>query len=170
MVEEVKTGVLATLGIDWKLFLAQLVNYGIVVVVLWKWAYQPLLQMLDTRKKKIEESLEKAKEIDTRMKRVGAEEGAMMKAAHEKAQTILVAAETGAKERMQEEVEATKKQVDSMLLKGKEELAAMKSQLILDAKQDLADVVVAAVSKIVGETADKKLHADLVKKAKAVLE
>ncbi|MEI7741884.1 MAG: F0F1 ATP synthase subunit B [bacterium] len=162
-------GLLATLGIDWKLFLAQLVNFGIVVLVLWKWAYKPLLDMLDKRKKAIAESLEKNKSIDERMKRIGAEEGAMMKAAHLKAQEVLSGAERDAKERMQQATDQTKQHVDAMILNGQNELTVMKSHLLTEAQKDLADIVVAATEKVVGETADKKTHADLVKKAQEAL-
>lgn len=163
------TDLLGVLGIDWKLFLAQLVNFGLVTLVLWKWAYKPAVDMLDKRKKSIAESLAKAEEIDRRMKRIGAEEGAMMKEAHEKAQAVLVAAEASAKEHMASEVEKTRKQVETMLEAGRAELSAMKAHLLTETKQELADVVTVAVEKIVGETADKKTHAELVKKAAALL-
>ena len=49
-----------TLGIDLPKLIAQLVNFGIVLVVLWKFAYKPILAMLDQRRDKIAESMANA--------------------------------------------------------------------------------------------------------------
>ena len=48
---------LANLGIDWKLLLAQVVNFVVVLLVLRRFAYQPMLRLLDERTHKIEKGL-----------------------------------------------------------------------------------------------------------------
>src|SRR3990167_360095 len=60
--EAAKTDVLGTLGINWKLFMAQLVNVGIVIFVLSKWVFKPLVKLMDDRVKKIDDGLAHAKE------------------------------------------------------------------------------------------------------------
>jgi F-type H+-transporting ATPase subunit b len=40
---------LANIGVDWKLLLAQVVNFGILLWVLKRYAYQPMLKMMDGR-------------------------------------------------------------------------------------------------------------------------
>jgi len=55
---------LSSLGIDLKILLAQLVNFGILIFLLSKFLYKPVLKMLDQRKKKIAESIKKAEEIE----------------------------------------------------------------------------------------------------------
>mgnify|MGYP003339052028 CR=1 FL=1 len=45
------------LGIDWAKFTAQTINFLIVLAVLWKFAYRPVLNMLAERKRLIEEGL-----------------------------------------------------------------------------------------------------------------
>lgn len=55
------------LGIDWKLFLAQAINFVLVFLVLKKFIYKPVLRILDERRKKIEDGLLKSKEAEQRL-------------------------------------------------------------------------------------------------------
>src|SRR5574340_228833 len=56
-------GLAGTLGINWKLFIAQLVNFGIILAVLWKWVFIPVAKNLAARTEKIEKSLNDADRI-----------------------------------------------------------------------------------------------------------
>ena len=55
---------LHNLGIDFKVIIAQIINFGILVFTLVHFLYRPILKALDDRKKKISDSLDKAKEIE----------------------------------------------------------------------------------------------------------
>ncbi|MEK7528836.1 MAG: F0F1 ATP synthase subunit B [Patescibacteria group bacterium] len=55
---------LTTLGIDFKVLAAQVVNFGILLFVLTKLLYHPILKAMDERRQRIAESLVKAEEID----------------------------------------------------------------------------------------------------------
>ncbi|MEK7562184.1 MAG: ATP synthase F0 subunit B [Patescibacteria group bacterium] len=61
---------LEQLGIDWKLFLSQAVNFFILLVILRAFVYKPLISIIEKRNKKIREGLEKAEEADIRLKEV----------------------------------------------------------------------------------------------------
>ena len=52
--------IIKNLGIDWKIFLAQLVNFGIVFFVLKKFAFSPIQKLLKERQSKIEKGLNDA--------------------------------------------------------------------------------------------------------------
>lgn len=55
------------LGIDWRLFLAQAINFVLVFLVLKKFIYKPALRILEERRKKIEDGLLKSKEAEQRL-------------------------------------------------------------------------------------------------------
>jgi F-type H+-transporting ATPase subunit b len=61
---------LTKLGIDFKVILAQIINFGILIAVLWKLLYKPILHMLDQRRKRIEESLKTAREIEVKSAKI----------------------------------------------------------------------------------------------------
>lgn len=63
-------GLFGQLGIDWKLFLSQAVNFFILLIILRAFVYKPLLIVIKKRNEKIKEGLKKAEEADVRLKEV----------------------------------------------------------------------------------------------------
>lgn len=61
---------LSQLGIDWRLLIAQAVNFFLLLVILRLFVYKPLIGMMHERRKKIEEGIAKAEEADERLKEV----------------------------------------------------------------------------------------------------
>jgi F-type H+-transporting ATPase subunit b len=74
-----------SLGLDWKLLLAQMVNFGLLFVVLKKVLYKPLMKAIDDRNKKIEDSITNSKKIEERLKKVEEESEKVLEKAREKA-------------------------------------------------------------------------------------
>ena len=62
-----KSGLLDTFGVDWPFFVAQLVNFIIVILVLKKFAFGPIQNMLEQRKTRIAEGEEKLKRIEQQL-------------------------------------------------------------------------------------------------------
>ena len=60
---------LQKLGIDWRLLIAQLVNFSILVIILYKLLYKPVLKVLNDRKEKIEQGLKDAKSLGEELER-----------------------------------------------------------------------------------------------------
>lgn len=65
-----EVGLLGQLGIDWKLLLSQVVNFTILLFVLQRFVYKPLLAVIKKRNEKIGEGLQKAEEADIRLREV----------------------------------------------------------------------------------------------------
>lgn len=57
-------------GIDWKLFVSQLVNFVLILIVLKIFVYTPVLKVLKERNKKIKDGLDKAEEAGVRLKEI----------------------------------------------------------------------------------------------------
>lgn len=65
-----EVGLLAKLGINWKLLLSQVVNFLILLIILRSFVYKPLLLAIKKRNEKIKEGLDKASEATIRLKEV----------------------------------------------------------------------------------------------------
>ena len=94
------------LGIDWKLFLSQAVNFFILLVVLTFFVYKPLMKVIKQRNAKIKEGLEKAEEADVRLKEIDVIGKEKIKEAEQKGIEIIKETEDKAKimdERIAEE-------------------------------------------------------------------
>lgn len=54
-------------GVDWKLLIAQAVNFFVLLLVLWKFAYKPILEVFRTRRESIAQGLRDAEEASQRL-------------------------------------------------------------------------------------------------------
>ncbi|QQS61359.1 MAG: F0F1 ATP synthase subunit B [Candidatus Moraniibacteriota bacterium] len=158
--------ILSKLGIDWRLFLAQLINFLIFFYVLRRFVFTPILKYLEERRKKIERGLEHAKKSEELHKKVKIE-----------AEKIVLDAKREAKEILSEAHKEAKRSADVFLEKAKEEsieiLQEVKSQAeeerrayIIRFKSDIAKLVVFAAEKVVGKrwdsSEDKKFIEDIL--------
>lgn len=116
------------LGIEPTLLLAQAVNFFIILVLLNKLLYKPILAMIAKRKKEIEEGLAlttKMKEEEEKMK--VREEKAMAKA-REEALVIIEAAKKQAKEVEKEILAKAHEQAAQQIVSAKEEVVELKKE------------------------------------------
>jgi len=89
---------LSQLGIEWELFISQVINFGIVLVALTFLVYKPLMKAIKTRNKKIKEGLDKAEEADVRLKEIDVIGKSKIKEAENESISIIKATENRAKE------------------------------------------------------------------------
>ncbi len=150
------TGGIAALGINGKIFLAQLVNFTIVLLVLWKWAYKPIIRLLEERQHKVEKSVKDAEEIEGRLKALAGEREDVLKTAKAEAQTVVDEAMAEADLRKTEMVEKTKREVERVIVQGKAQLVQEREAMVREARKDLVDVALAATKRIIGEEMNEK--------------
>lgn len=74
-----------SLGIDLRLLIVQIINFALLVFVLTKLVYKPILKLLDDRRKKIEEGAENSKKIEERLVQLQEEEKKILEEAQKKA-------------------------------------------------------------------------------------
>ncbi|MDP2656688.1 MAG: F0F1 ATP synthase subunit B [bacterium] len=157
--------VFSQLGIDWKLLIAQMVNIVILLALLYKFLYKPVLKALDDRQKMVTDSVHKADEIATRLKVTEKEQHDLLAKAREQAQEIVAQARDVAKAQTEEAVTRTRAEVENVVRQAKVHIEAEKQKMLADASSQLADVVVVATKKIMGEVADEKMERLLAQKA-----
>ncbi len=151
MTPETQTSVLGALGVNWKLFVAQLINFGVVLFVMWKWVYTPLLKAIDARSAKLDKGLKDAEAAAAA--RTGAEkssEEAILSARRE-AQRILEEAQKQADAQRAEAKAKTREELKVLVTQGKEALASEKEKMVLEARSQIAELAVMAAAKALGE-------------------
>lgn len=144
--------VLGALGINWKLFLAQLANFAVVLFVMWKWVYRPLLKVIDARSAKIERGLKDAEAAAAA--RSGAEKASeeAIVAARREAQRILEEAQNQSERQRAEMKAKTQAELTVLIQQGKDTLAAEKEKMVRDARTEIAELAVEAAKKALGTT------------------
>src|SRR5215467_8660405 len=92
-----------TFGVDWAHLIAQIVSFGIVCALLYKFAYKRVLQMLEERRQQIAEGLANAEKIKADLARTeAARQEAMAQANAQATKLIEEAREAAARLQKQE--------------------------------------------------------------------
>ncbi|MBM5789722.1 F0F1 ATP synthase subunit B [Candidatus Parcubacteria bacterium] len=159
------TGGLGMLGINLKIFIAQLFNFVLVLLVLWKWVYRPLVKLLDARTARIEKSMKQADEIEKRMAGLEEEQARVIAQAKSEAAVMLEQARESAEQRKKELLEGAKGEVQKVIAQGKEQLKAEKQNMVREAKTELVELAVEAARKILQESVNEKKSKQLAEEA-----
>lgn len=149
-------GFIGTLGLNWKLFLAQLVNFTIVILILWKWAFKPITRALESRREKIERSVKQAEEIEERMKEFEKHTAEQMTKARLEAEAIIKRAQELAGSSKQEIVANAQSQADKILAEAKMRIESEKEKMFVEIREEVVNLTIMAAEKILREKLDEK--------------
>lgn len=160
--------ILAKLGIEWKLLLAQGVNFAILFFVLKRFAYQPMLDFLASRTERIEQGIKDAEQAKAKLVSVVEEEKTILKGAREEARKVIADAEEQAKVRAQKREEEAEVKIKQLLFDNDTRLSEEREKMLREVKSEVALLVTQSVEKVLLEkidtTKDKELIERLVAK------
>lgn len=140
--------ILHALGIQWSALLAQAVNFGILIFLLARFVYKPVLKVIDDRRKAIADSMQQVKDIEKQKERIDQERAVILRKADEEGGELLARAKTEA-EAIRTEIEsAAKAQAKQILAKGMEKLEVERARLIRDVQDKLAHAIVKSAETI----------------------
>jgi len=153
-----------TFHIDWKLFIAQIVNFAIVFSVLYWFAFKPLAKVMSERTDKISKSLLDAKKVEEKLAQTKAGFDQAMAEAKQQANAILERAAVEADARKQEMIVRAKEEIGQIINQEKQKMQTEKEVTLKEIKKEVADLVMAAVEKVLGEKMDEKKDREMIKK------
>ena len=154
-------------GVDWPTLIAQMVNFIIVAVVLYKFAVKPIAATLDERQQKISEGLQYAEEMKTQLAEAERERTEKIKEAAQQAQTILSEARAQSKEMIEQKTQEAAAQAEAVLRKASEATELERQKMLSDVRQEVARLVVATSGKVLDRElsdAEKSSYSDAAAK------
>jgi len=160
--------IISTFHIDWKIIIAQAINFGIVFLVLYLFALKPLKKLMSDRQQKIENGLSDAKDNALLIEKTRKEYDDIIKKARAEANNIF---EQGKREADANKVEMLKKasnEVDSMILNGKKILESEKVKMVEEAKTEIVSLVVKATEKLLESNTDESYDVKTFKNIKNI--
>lgn len=144
-------GIIETFHIDWKIILAQAINFGIVVAVFYFFALKPLTKLMAERADKIARGLEDAKKNAETLALTEVEKEEILTKARAEAQAIFNSGKRDTEAKKTEMLEEAKREVQKTIEIGKKALASEKEKMVNEAKGDVASLAMLAVEKIIAE-------------------
>lgn len=156
---------LTKLGIDWRLFVAQLVNFLILVFILYRFLYKPLLNLLNTRREKIEQGLRDAEKIGVELEKTKELQQEEIKKAKKEAMAIVEEAKKTAESAGQEIKNKARGEVEKLIVAAKNQMIQEKDKMMSEVREQAVTLVIAATEKVVGKAFDAKMQQKLVEES-----
>ncbi len=158
-------GVLGDLGINSTLFVFQLINFAIVVAVLWFLILKPLTKKMSERQKMIDDSLDNAKKIETNL-------GMSERKYQEKIDQAKVDANKFMKKAQREALlvaeatkEKTKKEIEQLVETARKNIKTERDESINELKEQAADLIILAAEKILSAKIDADKDNKIIEEA-----
>ena len=138
-------------GVDLPHFAAQCISFLIVAFVLHRYAYKPVLTMLDERKKRIKESLENAEKIKQDLANAHAKAHELMVQAGQEASKMIEEARAAAAKVQEQETQKAIAAAQSIVDKARQATQAEHARMLAELRREVGRLVVDATAKVTGK-------------------
>jgi F-type H+-transporting ATPase subunit b len=144
------------------LFIWTIVTFLVLLFLLAKFAWRPLLQALDSRQDRIRKSLEDADRARQELERLQQESAKIMQQARIEAESIVTQTRTDA-ERLREELkQKAKEEADNILRNAQQQIQLQTRQAIQEIRHEVTDIAVLLASKLLERNLGKEDNARLI--------
>lgn len=151
------------LGFDVTRFFWAVVNFLILLVILNKFAYKPIIKMLDDRKKSIEDSLTQAESAKDEAIRLQKEYQAQLMESKKEAQEIIEKASKLGEQMREEIVANAQSEASKAIQRAQEEIVREKEKAVAALRDEVANLAVLAAGKVLGKAITVQDHEQMVK-------
>ena len=149
--------IIETFHIDWKIIIAQAVNFAIVFVVLYIFALKPLQKLMSERTERIQKGIHDAKSNAEVLEKTKAEYDKVIVNARAEANALFQEGKKDAETKKAKMLEEAKAQVAALIDNGKKTLEAEKVKMVEDAKKEIVGLAMLATEKLMKEQHGKDL-------------
>ncbi|MFZ2151660.1 MAG: F0F1 ATP synthase subunit B [Minisyncoccia bacterium] len=155
--------ILGNVGFDWKVALANFVNFLIILFILNTFFFKSMGKMLDERKKKIVEGLTLRDEAERDRKNAFAEKTAILSQAREEETKFLQDAHEKAELLKTSLIAKAEKEAGDIVLKAEGELGRMKKELHNEWQEKSPKLVIDLTRKILSEKFTQDVNETYIK-------
>ena len=142
---------LNSLGIYWPKLLAQTINFGIVLFVLWRFAYRPVLAMLEQRRQKIADSITNADKIKAELARTEAARQEILSKANTHANQLIEEARAAAARVQEQETQKAIAAAEQIIAKAREAAGQDHARMLAELRREVGRLVVDTTTKVTGK-------------------
>lgn len=153
---------LEALGIHFPSLIVFLLNFAILLFLLYAFAYKPILRMLDQRSATIRDSMAEAERVREESARAEERVRAELEAARREGQQIIhQAAQIG--ERVKEEARGeARKEVEAILSRARLETQREREEAMDALRREFAELAIGAAEKVINQSVDRQAHRRLI--------
>lgn len=143
--------ILKTFGVEWPKFLAQLILFISVYTVLSKFAFKPIIAMLEERRKRIEEGMLNADKIKKQLAEAETRYTEVLSKANAEAQKLIDEARASAGTLSDRKVQQAISEAEQIIAKAREATALERERILNDLRREVGRLVVDTTAKVTGK-------------------
>ncbi|MFC1846552.1 F0F1 ATP synthase subunit B [Chloroflexota bacterium] len=150
------------LGINEAALIAQIINFGILLILLRMFAYKPVMKMLDQRAARIKESMDEVETVKKRAEEADSDAAKRIEEASQEGQRIIKQAmEAGEAAKAKAKQEA-KIEAQSLVEKAKVEIQRERNEAVEELRKEVSDLAIMAAGKVISHSMDKEEHRKVI--------
>jgi F-type H+-transporting ATPase subunit b len=139
---------LTKLGIDWRLLIAQFINFAILLSILTYFVYRPVLRLLDDRRERIRTSMEDAKNIEKQRRELDEFKIEQMRKVDEEVGKFLETAKHQAEVVKRDILARAENDAAQIIAKAQKQVADERLRMLSEAQSVLSVIIVRMTEKI----------------------
>jgi F-type H+-transporting ATPase subunit b len=143
--------VVTTFGVNWPQLFAQVVSFGIVCLILYRFAYGPVLKMLEVRRQQIAQGLAHAEQIKAELARTEAQRQVVLAQANAQASKFIEEAQAAAARVQEQETRKAVAAAEQILSKAREAAVQEHDRMLAELKREVGRLVVQATTTVAGK-------------------
>jgi F-type H+-transporting ATPase subunit b len=141
-----------TFGVDWPHMVAQIISFCIVCLLLHRFAYKPVLKMLEERRQQIAQGLANTEKIKTELAETEAQRQQILLQANTQATGLIEEAHSAAARVQQQETQKAIAAGEQIIIKSREAAEQQYARMLAELKREVGRLVVETAATLIGKT------------------
>jgi F-type H+-transporting ATPase subunit b len=140
-----------TFGVDWPHLIAQIISFCIVCIILQRFAYKPVLNMLAQRRQQIAQSLADSEKIKADLAQTELERQQILAKANAHASQLIEEAHAAAARVEQVETQKASREAEQIVVKAREAAGQERARMLAELKGEVGRLVVQTTATVAGK-------------------
>jgi F-type H+-transporting ATPase subunit b len=140
-----------TFGVDWPHLIAQMISFAIVCLLLYRFAYRPILKILAERRQLIAQGLANSEQIKAELAKTEAQREEVMAQANAQASQFIEEARSVAARLQEQETQKAIAAAEQIVVNAREAAAQDHARMLAELKQEVGRLVVQTTAAITGK-------------------
>lgn len=140
-----------TFGVDWSHLGAQIISFGIVCAILYRFAYRPILKMLEARREQIALGQINVEKIKAELERIEAQRHEVLMRANAEAAKLIEEAHAAAASVQDQETRKAIAAAEQIITKSREAAARDHARMLVELKREVGRLVAQATATVTGK-------------------
>lgn len=152
------------LGLNFPSLIIFLVNFLILLGILYAFAYRPILRVMDQRSDRIRESLEAADRAREEASRSQADTQKQLAEARAEGQKLIEQAREMAERYRGQEQEKARQEAETFVARARDDIQRERDAAIQEVRTHFAELAIATAEKVIQRSLDRDAHSELIAK------